>query len=103
MVYGKPRETFDGHVAVEDLSALSLTELEQRAADLVTQIREAKELEDALPPVIDIKPVVDTRSVASIVLDLASSADHVEEKTVSPSCNRENQQHSEQSDDSVQP
>ena len=49
--YGKPKESIDLHVGplAEDLSALSIEELAQRAEAMTQQLREARELEAALP------------------------------------------------------
>jgi hypothetical protein len=50
MLYGKPREVIDLHVEVqEDLSLLSIEELAQRATDLLSQLEEARQLEEAIP------------------------------------------------------
>jgi hypothetical protein len=50
MGYGKPRETIDLHVNVEeDLSTLSIEELQQRAQALVDQLADAQALADAIP------------------------------------------------------
>ena len=49
--YGKPKETIELQVGPleEDLSSLSIEELAQRAEDMTRQLREAKELNEALP------------------------------------------------------
>ena len=88
-IYGKPTERIEV-VQHEDISSLSVEELTKRAAALVDQLREAKELEDALPPVIDIKSVVDSRSVGQIIRDLSD-----QETTVRPPADVEIQQRSE--------
>jgi hypothetical protein len=50
-VYGKPREEIDLRIGPmeEDLTGLSLEELAQRAEDLTNQLRDARELEAAIP------------------------------------------------------
>lgn len=49
--YGKPIEQVEIQVsqAHDDLSKLSVEELQQRARDLARQLEEAQQLEDALP------------------------------------------------------
>jgi hypothetical protein len=51
LVYGKPKETIDLNVrgGIEDLSNLSLEELTERAEVLMHELREANEVNDALP------------------------------------------------------
>lgn len=52
LVYGKPREQVDVNVSQstdDDLSTLSIGQLEERAAQLVNQLAEAKALEAAIP------------------------------------------------------
>jgi hypothetical protein len=50
MVYGKPRETVDLSLTVqaEDFSKLSMKDLEQRAAEIASQLAEANALAQAL-------------------------------------------------------
>jgi hypothetical protein len=50
MLYGKPKEHVQLDVAVqqEDLSTLSVEELAQRAESLLSQLKDAKELEEAV-------------------------------------------------------
>jgi len=50
-IYGKPKEEIDLHIGrlEEDLSHLSSEELAQRAEDIARSLREAQELEAALP------------------------------------------------------
>jgi len=51
LLYGKPKEKIDLHIGPleEDLSHLSSEELAQRAEDIARSLREAQELEAALP------------------------------------------------------
>ncbi len=71
--YGRPKETIDLHVGrlEEDLSSLSVQDLALRAADLLSQLREAEEVERQILPYIDVTPlreaeVVDAKNVAEI-------------------------------------
>jgi hypothetical protein len=58
LLYGKPREHVELNVTTtqEDLSSLSTTELALRAESLLTQLREATELENVLPAEYRVDP-----------------------------------------------
>lgn len=66
MLHGKPRESLDLRLTAgtslneEDFSQLTLEELHKRAEEVATQIKDAKECEDALPAEYKLhKPVDD--------------------------------------------
>jgi hypothetical protein len=59
-IYGKPQEQVAVTIQPEDLSALSTAELAERAADLLSQLKEAEALEAAFPA--EFRPAESTRS-----------------------------------------
>jgi hypothetical protein len=64
--YGRPKESIDLHIGPieEDLSSLSAGELAQRAEDIMKTLREAAELEAALPAEYRTVLSVDSSEVA---------------------------------------
>src|SRR5688500_8794421 len=62
--YGKPKESVDVRVGplVEDLSQMSIEELTTRAAQLVAQLEEAKQLEEAISAE-SVEPCAETTAV----------------------------------------
>ena len=62
MCYGKPREHIELTVAAEeDLTGMSVEQLEERATSLVQQLKEAQAVEDAIPGEVVIKPPTPTQ------------------------------------------
>ncbi|HLG58251.1 MAG TPA: hypothetical protein VI485_23100 [Vicinamibacterales bacterium] len=77
-VYGKPKEEIDLKIGPldepEDLSSLSLFELHQRAEDITRRLREAHELNTAIPAEYRSVLSVDSSDHAKSPAELSSDA-----------------------------
>ena len=77
-IYGKPKEYIELSVGqAEDLSLLSMEELAQRADILLSQLRDARELEDAIPAQYQVQKT-------GVDVDTTTEATNVEVAAVDP-------------------